>query len=806
MRQPNNRSASHEFGLQATIALMACAYFRLVGRLCAAGIKSGAAILLILVAGCFGLPAAESMAASNSAAQVTPATNSIPTYNVQSYVIEGRTLLATNLLIPLFSKYTGTNISLEQIRRAAADLQLAYYQQGALTMNIIIAPKRITNGVVTLSVFPGAIGQIVVAGNRYFVSKDGLHITTDQSSDDIPGLSQNTSAAATTTKTNVGPHFAVEKYIVMGNTVLPPEVISKSLTNVPSAFGTNVTIDGIRSAVAGLQGTYRDRGYVTVAVAVPAGQKLNTNHPAIKLQVTEGRLAAIQVKGNHYFSSNNVMSALPSLHTNILLNGLIFQAELNRANANQDRQIYPFIDPGFEPGTSDLTLKVKDRLPFHAKVELNNQSSPGTPDLRINSSAVYNNLWQLEHSMGIQYGFSPEYYKTVAPEVSTLGKPAWNFYDQPLVANYSGFYRMPLGRPEAVEDAIASHPGSFGYNEATRKFNLPPPSGQPEINFYASRSTIDGGLTTLSSTVLVPPTNGYSLSRNEVQQDLTENNDLGFRLSVPLPTASSDFHSGLSGGLDFKTYQLTSYKTNVFLLNNQELVYVSQSQYSNYVGSADSSPVPVTVRSLQYLPLSLRYDATLNAGTVGVFSFGLGINGNAWYSGSSSNLQSISGSTKSSGNWVTLAPSLSWVGYIYTNWMTTLRTDGQWANEPLISNEQFGAGGIGSVRGYQEGQVFGDTGWHISFEQQTPPHVVGPVYGNIPLIVRGSFFMDYATVYLLDPQRRSADVPLWGTGVGGVASIGSHWEARFMLSVPLLKPANTSLSRPFFNFGLTAQF
>jgi len=277
-------------------------------------------------------------------------------------------------------------------------------------------------------------------------------------------------------------------------------------------------------------------------------------------------------------------------------------------------------------------------------------------------------------------------------------------------------------------------------------------------------------------------------------------------LSVPLPTASSDFHSGLSGGLDFKTYQLTSYKTNVFLLNNQELVYVSQSQYSNYVGSADSSPVPVTVRSLQYLPLSLRYDATLNAGTVGVFSFGLGINGNAWYSGSSSNLQSISGSTKSSGNWVTLAPSLSWVGYIYTNWMTTLRTDGQWANEPLISNEQFGAGGIGSVRGYQEGQVFGDTGWHISFEQQTPPHVVGPVYGNIPLIVRGSFFMDYATVYLLDPQGRSADVPLWGTGVGGVASIGSHWEARFMLSVPLLKPANTSLSRPFFNFGLTAQF
>ena len=805
MRRPNNRTSHRQSGISAVIASMAWANFRLTSQFGVRILKAGSAIILILVWCCFRLSAAEPVPATNSTVPTAPANRIVPTYHIQSYVIDGKPLLGTNVLAALFAKYTGTNISLEQIVRAAADLQLAYYNQGSLTMNIVIAPRRITNGVVTLSVFPGAIGQIVVAGNRYFVSKDGVHIAANSSADEaLATLPQKPAVAATTT--NVGPHFAVEKYIVMGNTVLPPEVISKSLTNVPSAFGTNVTIDGIRSAVAGLQGTYRDRGYVTVAVAVPAGQKLNTNHPAIKLQVTEGRLATIKVKGNHYFSSNNVMSSLPSLHTNILLNGLVFQAELNRANANQDRQIYPFIDPGFEPGTSDLTLKVKDRLPLHAKVELNNQSSPGTPDLRINSSAVYNNLWQLEHSMGIQYGYSPEYYKTVAPEVSPLGKPAWNFYDQPLVANYSGFYRMPLGRPEAVEDVIASHPGSFGYNEATRKFNLPPPSGQPEINFYASRSTIDGGLTTLSSTELVPPTNGYSLFRNQVQQDLTENNDLGFRLSVPLPTASSDFHSGLSGGLDFKTYQLTSYKTNIFLLNNQELVYVSQSQYSNYVGSTDYSSVPVTVRSLQYLPLSLRYDATLNAGTRGVFNFGLGINGNAWYSGSSSNLHSISGSAKSSGNWVTLAPSLSWVGYIYTNWMTTLRTDGQWASEPLISNEQFGAGGIGSVRGYQEGQVFGDTGWHISFEQQTPPHVVGPVYGNIPLIVRGSFFMDYATVYLLDPQGRSADVPLWGTGVGGVASIGSHWEARFMLSVPLLKPANTSLSRPFFNFGLTAQF
>jgi hemolysin activation/secretion protein len=144
----------------------------------------------------------------------------------------------------------------------------------------------------------------------------------------------------------------------------------------------------------------------------------------------------------------------------MILNSLTFQAQLNQANANQDRQIYPVIEPGPDPGTSDLTLEVKDRLPLHAKMELNNESSPGTPDLRVNSSAVYNNLWQQDQSMGVQYSFSPEQLK-VGHE--------WNFYDLPSVANYSTFYRIPLGDPDAIDDVIAANPGSFGYSEATRK-------------------------------------------------------------------------------------------------------------------------------------------------------------------------------------------------------------------------------------------------------------------------------------------------------------------------------------------------
>ena len=65
----------------------------------------------------------------------------------------------------------------------------------------------------------------------------------------------------------------------------------------------------------------------------------------------------------------------------------------------------------------------------------------------------------------------PEIYKQATSGISMM---------TPSVAYYSAFYRLPLGNPEPIENMVANNPGSFGYNEATRKFNLPPPTGQPE--------------------------------------------------------------------------------------------------------------------------------------------------------------------------------------------------------------------------------------------------------------------------------------------------------------------------------------
>jgi len=784
--------------------------------------------------------------------------NLIPeTFNVQSYSIKASAGIPTGFQTPSLSKLTGSNVPLQNIVQAAAELQLDYGRRGHPAVSVVIGHQESSKGTLTMHVFEGAFPQIVISGKRFFpnlssinggdgksvsaapvsaapvpaqtaaqrkeaeelarrreeiLSRQPRHLVTATppasgvESPDQVRRRENLEHQASERRARLVPNspanpvaaanvqtFAVKGYEVIGNTLLAPDLLELVLRPF---IGPKTSFELIRQALTDLQLVYRQQGFVTVSVSLPA-QKLGDG--IVRIRVVEGHLSDINVVNNRHFSSNNVMRALPGLRKDMVLVGPVFQSGLDRANANQDRQIYPKIEPGTEPGTTALTLEVKDRLPLHSKLELNNQNSPGTPDLRANGSLAYNNLWQAEHSAGIQYGFSPESYKS--------GQD-WHFYDRPSVVNYSAFYRMPFGSPTGIEELVASNPGAFGYDEASRKFKLPSPSGRPELNVYASRSTIDTGVSTTFDSMLYN-TNGNSLNRQDQQQDATVNNSFGARLSLP-QSASENYQGTFSGGWDYKTYNLASHKTNLFTLRSEVIDPNSNPQkpLTNINVSVVTSPVGangVTVKHLEYLPLSLRYDGGWRD-RMGLTTFGLGISGNAWHDGSIQDLQAITGSSKSQGHWVAVTPSLSRDFIIHTNWSLSTRADAQWVDEPLISNEQFGAGGVASVRGYHEGEVFGDNGWRINTELKTPPHRVGSLQGGVPLIVRGSIYTDYAQTYLIDPRGRDSQVSLWGVGFGGVASLGSHWDARVLFSWPLLRTAISEPGQPMFNFALTSQF
>jgi hemolysin activation/secretion protein/AraC-like DNA-binding protein len=642
------------------------------------------------------------------------------------------------------------------------------------------------------------------------------------------------STTNTTDKARAQIKFTVEKYLVMGNTLLSPNTIGRIFTNVPGAFGTNVTFTDIRVVLTDLQAAYRERGYVSVSVGLPQ-QKLT--NATVKVQVTEGRLAAINIVGNRYFTSESIMSALPSLHTNMLLNSRIFQRELDDANLSRDRQIYPVIGPGPDPGTSELTLKVKDQLPFHSRLEINNISTPGTPLLRANFNAQYDNLWNLEHQVGLQYTFTPEGLKD---EQNYSATPL----DDPLIANYSAYYRLPIGGYSSVQNEVDSNPGSFGYNEVTHQFNLPPATGRPELIFYASRSVSDTGVqlgpknfltdetATNSTGVVYHP---LSITTNSAGDNITLNQDLGLKFTFQLPSIKN-FATTLSFGVDYKRYRQTSYDTNEY--DGQTEYVTSQGQVVQNSFAAPEANPPL-YNGLDYFPFNAGLSGSV-PDRFGTTFFHVTANFNLLpvFSEESTQVTTTTGTNVVTSTKIIHGHSFSGVAYTtnanpyyvdlqlgadreqtisqgwFKGWSIKFHADGQWANEPLISNEQYAMGGTTGVRGYQDGATYGDTGWKTMTDLQTPLIDIGMV-GNegheVPVWVRGSVFMDYGEVYLIDPPSGSSGrQQFWGVGSGFTANIGNHLDARLTVAFPLTNPDGLSGWSPRHNmcvyFAVGAQF
>lgn len=584
--------------------------------------------------------------------------------------------------------------------------------------------------------------------------------------------------------------FAIRGFQVNGNTLLPPERIAGVLTNYT---GPAVDLARLTEGLGDLQLLYRRLGFATVSVTLPQ-QKLTNG--IVQVEVVEGRLSTILIKGNRYYSNANIRRALPSLTTNIYLNTHWFEPELDRANANADRQIYPVIGPGLDAGTSELTLKVKDRLPLHGHVEINDLSTPGTPLIRADASVQYNNLWQRNHQAGFDYNFSPQSYKSdnYLPQ----------FYDQPMVASYSGFYRLPLGIGSPLRETYERQPVDFGYNEVTHAFVPLPSTGDPELLIFASRSVSDTPVRYGPLSVIFSNTND-TLNAQSAERDLTYNNDVGARLTVPLRDFAG-IHSSLLFGIDYKSYEAPSFSTN--------LTYFSLYDYDSFGNQTLVTNATIRLPSngnarLHYLPLSFGWSGAKPDRWGGTT---LNFNENIFFSALSSartDFQTVAGAAAAGGNYTDITAGLTRRQNLYQDWNLQARVNGQWSSAPLIANEEMPLGGTAGVRGYQEGEIYGDEGWRALFDLNAPAIEVGefPVDdkgGNVPAMLRSSVFTDYGEAWLIDrPASADRAYSEWGAGAALFLTAGEHFYARLTAAWAL---ENTLLTRAgearvYFNIG-----
>lgn len=197
------------------------------------------------------------------------------------------------------------------------------------------------------------------------------------------------------------PMFYIQEYRVKGATKISALEIEEA---VYPYLGPGRTAGDVELARLALEKAFYDKGYQTVSVLIP---QQDPRYGIIQLEVVEGVVGRLRVKNSRWYLPSKIKAQVPSMAEGTVPNMNDVEEEILALNQLSDRQVTPDLRPGVEPGTFDIDLNVKDSMPLHGKIELNNRYSPETTPLRLEGAISYANMFQLGHTLGLSGQVAP---------------------------------------------------------------------------------------------------------------------------------------------------------------------------------------------------------------------------------------------------------------------------------------------------------------------------------------------------------------------------------------------------------------
>lgn len=478
-------------------------------------------------------------------------------------------------------------------------------------------------------------------------------------------------------------NFQINEYLVRGNTLLGNVDIESSMEPF---LGPGRSMNDVHAAQSALQKLYQARGYQSVVVEIPPQQVKNG---VILLQVVENSIGRVRVQGAKYHSPQEIRDAVPALAEGTIPNFTQAQQQLSDLNREQPgRQVVPLLSPGSMPNTMDVTLKVDDTYPLHGSVEVNNDHSADTPDLRTIANVSYNNLWQMGQTISASYIVAPQ--DRHATEVYALS------YLAPLNADWS-----LLG------------------------------------SAYKSNSNAN----TLGGTTV-----------------LGKGNAVSFQATRQLPVLG-DYTQLVSFGFSRKHFD------------------------QNITLGGQTTEAPLT-----YYPLTAAYTG-LHTSDKSSSSFTL--TGNFGVRGAgSSNTAFDNQRYNARDNFADLHLDINYLRNFADGFAFFTRGSAQATDSPLVSSEQFAAGGMSSVRGYLSAEDTADNGAIVSVEMRSPSiHAWLGSWANDWCF---HVFVDSARLMLVDPlPDQRGRFTLLSTGVGTQFTVFHYFNGDLEYAYPLRNGADT---------------
>lgn len=185
-----------------------------------------------------------------------------------------------------------------------------------------------------------------------------------------------------------GPTFYVQKFILEGDLVLPPETYEPLLAKFENQ---TISFEQLQKLIAALEQVFRAKGYISIVLLPP--QKMEK--PEIRLKVVVSKVGEVSVINNRFYSSWRTKAYWKIKKGNVL-NYERIRASVLDMNENPDRTVKPILKAGKEKGTSDIVLNIEDRFPIHAGYSFDNQGVKLTGKDRNGFTLRNNNILGLD--------------------------------------------------------------------------------------------------------------------------------------------------------------------------------------------------------------------------------------------------------------------------------------------------------------------------------------------------------------------------------------------------------------------------
>lgn len=211
--------------------------------------------------------------------------------------------------------------------------------------------------------------------------------------------------------------FTVSGYTVEGDNPLGEAETQAALAPF---IGKHDGIERLQQAATALEGLLRESGYGFYRVVLPP-QDIGG---VIRLQMFKFAVGEVEVKGNQFFSNDNILRSLPQLNIGASPNTNDLARDLALANENPSKNANVTFKQGKASDTVDATVEVQDSRTVSGFVLLNNSGTAQTGNGRLTLGASHANLFDKDHQATFTYTTSPT--------------------EPGRVRQWGGYYRAPL--------------------------------------------------------------------------------------------------------------------------------------------------------------------------------------------------------------------------------------------------------------------------------------------------------------------------------------------------------------------------